>query len=204
MKNSKCHLITDYSNKIRKRFVQRLIYNMSHVRGNMLILCGPALKAHVNDSKIILRMKDAICYIYELNTETYLQNVKDMKKITTKYKFKIINADVLNAKIRRFIDLDFCNLLTDTILTVSTIYFKMKALPFNYNKHLIVTFTNRGAKLNSDIQLLCNTYNISNKFEKNKCFPGLNMYTHVDNSVDAFYITYRDGQPMTSFSYQWK
>lgn len=202
----KSYLHINFSTKFRKRFVQTYLYNLSKVRGNVLMLCGPALASHLSDAKIIMNGGGGPkCYIYEIDKKTYNSNVKDLLLHKDRNNFIIYNRDIITAKICRFIDLDFCKTLDSTYSTIKIMYNKLNKLASHRNKHLLITFANRnnkGIKREDDIVKLCKLFNISNSFTRDKSIPGLLKFNHT--KVNATYIAYQDTTPMTTFSYQFK
>lgn len=202
---SKCHLSTNYAKKLNKRFVQSFLYRTSLVRGNVLMLCGPALKEHVKDAKIIM-IGQGTCNIYENNIDTYNQNIEDLKTLKSVDRFNIKHQDILGAKVCRFVDLDFCATLDSTIHIVQHMFREMLYIKHagssKLNKHLLITFSNRGSKRKYDISKLCGIFDITNDFIRDESIPGVLRFKH--RTCNASYISYRDGMPMTTFSYQWK
>ena len=205
---SYCHI--DFSTRRRKRFIQTLFYSSSKVRNsNILMLCGPDLASHVHDFRIVNPGAQSVkLNIYELNHKTYLKNINDAKNYNG-IRFNIVNNNIRNAKIRRFVDLDFCSVLNNSFDIVEEMYNKMlNILPYKgkiLNKHILVTFSLRnkqGIILDEPIQKLCDLFGISNEFEKLDSFPKLNIMKHKNK--DCMYSAYRDGSPMCTFSFQFK
>lgn len=203
---SYCHI--DFSTRRRKRFIQTLFYSSSKVkRSNILILCGPDLASHVHDYRIINATgnKNIGLIIYELDKKTYIQNINNSKNYSN-IKFTIVNDNILNAKIRRFVDLDFCSSLDSSIYIVEEMYNKMlNIIPYKgkiLNKHILVTFSIRKQNFNNCIQKLCDLFGINNEFEKLDLLPKTNIMKHKNK--DCMYSTYRDGTPMCTFSFQFK
>lgn len=196
----------DFTSRIGKRWIQRFFYMSSKLKNDsVLMLCGPDIISHYNDYKLIGNHGTSKLYIAELNKKTYEQNIKDLQKINN-LKYSIVNDDIINCKVRKFVDLDFCKFLESTIHIVAVVYKKMLNLKTrnNTNRHLLVTFSiNRYAifNLESDIESLCILFGINNDFVKHPDFPNSNIMKH--KTVNCMYSTYRDGAPMCTFSYQW-
>jgi hypothetical protein len=198
----------DFSIRRNKRFIQSFFYQSSKIKyASALILCGPDLDSHIADFRKLNSNSNAYNLsldIYELDRKTYLKNVKDSKNHSLK--INCFNDDVNNAKIRRFVDLDFCSSLYNSYETIENIYNKMKNMKINLNKHLIVTFSLRdgdvGTSLQDSINVLCELFNISNNFKKLDLLPKSGIMKH--KTKDCMYSTYKDGMPMCTFSYQFK
>lgn len=207
--NSYCDI--DFANRKKKRWIQTFFYSTSKVhQANVLILCGPDLNSHVADFKLISGVhRDLSLTIYETDRKTYLKNVRDSKKYPT-ININIINDDIINAKVTRFVDLDFCCSLYTSFPIVEKIYNSMKnkcgTAKKTLNKHILITFCvrdgNIGTKLKDSINDLCNLFGISNKFKPLDLLPKTNIMKHV--SKDCMFSTYKDGTPMCTFSYQFK
>lgn len=204
----KSYLDIDFSSRIGKRWIQRFFYMSSKLSNDsVLMLCGPDIISHYNDYKLIGNRGTSKLYIAELDTKTYEQNVKDLQKINN-LKYSIVNDDIINCRVKKFVDLDFCKFLESTIHIVAVVYKKMlnlKTRNNSRNRHLLITFSiNRSGifNLESDIESLCILFGISNDFVKHSDFPNSNIMRH--KTADCMYSTYRDGTPMCTFSYQFK
>jgi hypothetical protein len=200
----------DFSKRRKKRFIQTFFYSSSKTKkSSALILCGPDLDSHVSDFKILSNAYLCSLHIYELDKKTYLKNLKDSEKYS-KLKINIVNDNIINARICRFVDLDFCTSLHTNFPTIESIYNKMKNIkPYNekvLNKHIIITFSLRdgsfGTKLEDSIQQLCDLFGISNNFKPLDLLPKSYIMKHA--TKDCMYSTYKDGATMCTFSYQFK
>lgn len=199
----------DFENRYNKRFVQSLLYSLSNVRSNVLMLCGPALEYHLIDAKKIFHptCTKSKCVIYEIDNTMYLQNMRDLKNINYPYEVEIHNDNIVNAKIQRFVDFDACATLDTLLPTINILYNKMKKLHVNTKyKNIIVTCTLRRNNKKESIEKLCKLFGIYNSFNKTdiKLTNNCRLYEIKTHSYIARYIPYRDGSPMLSFSFQWK
>lgn len=200
----------DFSVRSKKRFIQRFFYNSSKVKhSSILMLCGPDVISHYIDYRIISSNSGhSKLYIAEIDTIVYNKNILDLKKIKS-LNYSIVNDDIINCPVRRFVDLDFCKTLNSTLTTVDVMYNKMLKMKTKLNKHILVTFAiNRNShgrdttSFQDNINSLCKLFNITNDFSKLDLLPHSNIMKH--NIVDCMYSKYRDGSPMCTFSFQFK
>jgi hypothetical protein len=198
----------DFKIRSKKRFIQTFFYRSSKIKkSSVLMLCGPDVISHYNDYKFIGNNTSAKLYIAEIDNEIYNQNIKDLNSIKN-LNYSIVNDDIINCDARRFVDLDFCKTLNNTLPTITIMYNKMLKLKTKLNKHILITFAiNRNShgtdsvSFEDNINSLCKLFNISNDFVKLELLPHSNIMKH--KTVNCMYSTYRDGTPMCTFSYQW-
>lgn len=206
----KSYIDINFNKRSKKRFIQTFFYRSSKVKkSSVLMLCGPDVISHYNDYMIISSNSgNSKLYIAEIDTKVYNKNIIDLKKIKN-LKYNVVNDDIINCPIRRFVDLDFCSLLNTNLKTINTMYNKMLKIKSKLNKHILVTFAiNRNShgtdntSFEDNINSLCKLFNITNDFIKLDLLPHSNIMKH--NTVDCMYSKYRDGAPMCTFSFQFK
>lgn len=181
-------MIKQYTSK--KREVQYHFYNKVQQKSSITALAGNNLDLHIKDILPLLS-RQSKAYIYDLNKQV-INKFKYLSELHNKV--QLINDNILNAKITRFMDIDLMATLNTTqgiiyyLFTEQYLKYKQSSQISNKNKINTFMFTYCLRGKNRDL----NSFIYSMLKEKNI------------NIVELESMTYRDGAPMCTVQLQWE
>lgn len=172
----------------KKRLIQSYFYNKITNNTSFVGLAGNNLDLHITDINLVIgKCKRNKAYIYDLDA-----NVIDKFKALETPRINLINTNILNCRIERFIDLD----LMDTLSTIQGIVYHI------FNQQYI-KYSNSNYK-NNTINTFMFTYSLrNNKRDLNKFLICLFEDKPKLNIVNIECKTYRDSCPMCTVQIQY-
>lgn len=169
-----------YSGK--KRQIQSYFYKKSPTRSNVVALAGNNLDLHIKDFNNILTSQSK-AYIYDLDINV----IRRFKYLESK-QILLINDNIFNSRIERFMDIDLMQTLT-TIHPIITHLLLKQYRKHKYNdkyKTFMFTYAHRG-----------NKYNIEEYIKYIKSLIDINI-------INFEYILYKDTSCMYTVQIIWK
>ena len=171
----------------KKRLIQSLLYHKCKENSNVIALAGNNLDLHLEDIRHIIGNKKT-AYVYDID-EMVVNNFKYLES----NQIKIINSDILNCRIERFMDID----LMQTLQTIEGLIY------YIFNKQYRKFYKN-SYRLDATVT---NTFMFTfalrrNKRDVNK-FINCLLEDKKLNIVHKEIISYRDGCPMCTVQIQY-
>lgn len=167
----------------KKRDIQSYFYKRSPTKSNIIALAGNNLDLHIEDFKHILTKK-AVAYIYDTN-KTVINKFKYLEN----KQLKLINDDLINCRIERFIDADLMCTLTSS-MGILLYLLRKQWNKYNTYKDYYKTFMFTYCLRNNTIEL--------------NNFLQLIKLTISYHDISIEHKTYRDGSPMCTVQIIWK